>query len=130
MAATKIINAVTASNAITVEAWVQPANITQDGPSRIVTLSQDTLNRNFTMAQGGSGADPPDVFDFRLRTTTTSNNGIPSIRTPSGTATTMLTHVVYTRDAAGSANIYVNGFVQAIQERSEEISQTGMRYTS
>jgi hypothetical protein len=42
----------------------------------------------------------------------------------------MLTHVVYTRDAAGSANIYVNGFVQAIQERSEEISQTGMRYTS
>ena len=112
-AATKVINAVTASNAITIEAWVKPANITQDGPARIVTLSQNTGNRNFTMGQGRWGSDPPDVFDLRLRTTTTSNNGMPSITTPSGTATTTLTHVVYTRDASGSAKTYVNAVSQA-----------------
>ncbi len=113
VAATKVINAVTASNAITVEAWVKPANVTQDGPARIVTLSQTISNRNFTMGQGRWGADPPDVFDFRLRTTTSSNNGTPSITTPSGTATIALTHVVYTRDAAGSATLYLNGVSQA-----------------
>ena len=113
VAATKVIDAVTTSNAITIEAWVKPANITQDGPARIVTLSQNTVNRNFTMGQGRSGSDPPDVFDLRLRTTTTSNNGMPSITTPSGTATTTLTHVVYTRDASGSAKIYVDAVSQA-----------------
>ncbi len=112
-AATKIIDAVTASEAITVEAWINPANITQDGPARVVTLSQNTGNRNFTMGQGRWGSDPPDVFDFRLRTTTQSNNGMPSITSPSGTATTMLTHIVNTRDASGAASIYVNGVLQA-----------------
>ncbi len=113
MAATKIIDAITTSNAITIEAWVKAANVTQDGPARIVTLSQTISNRNFTMGQGRWGADPPDVFDLRLRTTSSNNNGTPSITTPSGTATTTLTHVVYTRDASGSANIYVNAGIQA-----------------
>ncbi len=111
--ATKVIDAITASNAITIEAWVKPANITQDGPARIVTLSQTTGQRNFTMGQGRWGSAPPDVYDLRLRTTATSNNGMPSITTPSGTATTTLTHVVYTRDASGSATIYVNAVSQA-----------------
>ncbi len=102
VAATKVIDAVTTSNAITIEAWVKPANLIQTGPSRIVTLSLNTGNRNFTMGQVAN------TFDQRLRTTTTSNNGLPSITTPSGTATTALTHVVYTRDASGSATIYVN----------------------
>lgn len=122
VAATKIINAVTASNAITIEAWVQPSNITQTGPSRVVTLSQDTSNRNFTMGQVS------DAFDQRLRTTGTSLNGLPSITTPSGTATTALTHVVYTRDASGSANIYVNGFVQATGTVGGDLSNWNASY--
>ena len=112
VAATKVIDAVTTSNAITIEAWVKPANDTQDGPARIVTVSANTSNRNFTMGQGKFGAHPTDVFDFRLRTTTQSNNGRPSITSPSGTATTMLTHIVNTRDATGAASIYVNGVLQ------------------
>jgi hypothetical protein len=96
VAATKVIDAVTTSNAITIESWVKPANVTQDGPARMVTLSVDTGTRNFTMGQGRWGSSPPDVFDLRLRTTTTT-----------------LTHVVYTRDASGSANIYVNAVIQA-----------------
>lgn len=107
-AAGKIINAVRASNGITVEAWVKPAGLTQSGPARIVTLSKDTLNRNFTLGQGPSGGST-QALDARLRTTTTDLNGRPSLSSPHGTLTTKLTHVVYTRDASGTAKLYVDG---------------------
>jgi hypothetical protein len=35
--ATKFINAARATNALTIEAWVTPANITQDGPAHMIT---------------------------------------------------------------------------------------------
>jgi hypothetical protein len=101
--ATKIIEACRTTNEISIEAWVKPANISQGGPARIVTLSQDPGKRNFTMGQSG------DLYDIRLRTTATSTNGIPSVSAPAGSLTEALTHVVYIRDAAGVARIYVNG---------------------
>jgi parallel beta-helix repeat protein len=112
--ATKVIEAVMASEEITIEAWVRPANDTQDGPGRIVTLSRDTLRRNCTLGQGRWGDQPPDVYDVRLRTTETDSNGRPSLMTPSGTLTTDVTHVAYTRSASGLAHIYVNGQEGAI----------------
>jgi len=107
-AATKVINAVKASNAITVEAWVSPANTTQDGPARIVTLSADPHARNFTLGQGVAFAGG-DRYDVRLRTTETSDSGIPSVSTARGTLSVNLTHVVYTRNAAGAVTIYLDG---------------------
>jgi WD40 repeat protein len=106
--ATKFINAARATNALTIEAWVTPANITQDGPARMVTLSPDIWERNITLGQGLWPGQPNDTFDIRLRTTDTSDNGQPSITSPSGAASTNLTHLVYTRDAAGTATLYVN----------------------
>jgi hypothetical protein len=102
-AATKVIEACQATNEISIEAWITPANTTQSGPARIVTLSSNPSNRNFTLGQGGK------IFDIRLRTTATDRNGRPSVSTPAGSLTTGLTHVLYTRDAAGIARIYVNG---------------------
>ncbi|NOX77094.1 MAG: LamG domain-containing protein, partial [Gammaproteobacteria bacterium] len=104
--ANEVINAVQTSNALTIEAWLIPANTTQSGPARIVSLSQDLYARNFTLGQQQS------AFDVRLRSTATSNNGTPSTGT-AGLVTTALTHVVYTRDAAGVAMIYINGTEQA-----------------
>ncbi len=102
--AAKIIQACQESNEITIEAWVKPANTEQDGPARIVTLSADTGIRNFTLGQEA------DTCDVRLRTTETSDNGVPPIgHTPAGSLTTELSHVVYTRDALGMAFIYING---------------------
>jgi hypothetical protein len=49
VAATKVIDAAKASHEITIEAWVKPANPTQSGPARIVSVSADTSNRNFTL---------------------------------------------------------------------------------
>jgi len=74
--ALKISRPAMRSNAITIEAWIKPANITQAGPARIVTLSQDTGRRNFTLGQKGG------AYEQRLRTTGTSPNGEPSLSSP------------------------------------------------
>ncbi|MBW2554898.1 MAG: LamG domain-containing protein, partial [Deltaproteobacteria bacterium] len=79
VAATKVIDAVKASNEITIEAWIKPANDTQGGPARIFTLSSNTSYRNFTIGQ------QTNTYDVRFRTTSTSLNGIPSVTTPAGT---------------------------------------------
>ncbi|CAN5314369.1 hypothetical protein BH23VER1_BH23VER1_02390 [soil metagenome] len=100
----KIFTALKASNAMSVEAWVTPANTSQAGPARMVTLSTDTSNRNFTLGQDGSR------FEARIRTTTNGNNGdTKKLLSASGTAGTGLTHVLFTRDDAGAATLYLNG---------------------
>ncbi|MEM6376591.1 MAG: LamG-like jellyroll fold domain-containing protein [Bacteroidota bacterium] len=102
-AATKIIDAVTASNEITMEVWVQPANTTQDGPARIMTISEDTGDRNATLGQDD------DKIVARLRTEDVNNNGMPNTETASNMLSTSLLHIVYTRDASGQEYIYLNG---------------------
>jgi len=72
----KIMDALQASNEITLEAWVKPANLTQTGPARIVSFSKDTGYRNFTLGQ------TIDEYRMRLRTTNTTNNGIPEHHWP------------------------------------------------
>ena len=76
--ATKLIEAVKRSKAMTIEAWITPANITQDGPARIVTLSKDPSGRNFTLGQKA------DAYEVRFRTTVTSPNGEPALSSPGG----------------------------------------------
>ena len=112
-AATKVSDAIQVSGELTLEAWVTPANTTQDGPARIVTLSGNASNRNVMLGQGLWGSQPSDLYDVRLRTTTTTLNGTPSLSTPAGTLTTALTHVVYTRDAFGVGTLYIEGVERA-----------------
>ncbi len=121
-AASKVIDAVTTSNAITVEAWITPANTTQTGPARIVSLSLDLYNRNFTLGQQGNR------YDMRLRTTGTSNNGIPSVGTAVGTLTPAQTHIVYTRDANGVVNFYKDGILLSTSSTSGDMSNWDNSY--
>lgn len=116
-AATKVISAGMTNNALTIEAWIQPDNISQDGPARIVTISGDPSNRNVTSGQGYWGQPDTDLFSVRLRTTTNNLNGDnPPVRTDPGTATTNLTHVVYTRDVSGTVKMYINGSAVHVDE--------------
>lgn len=101
--AAKINDACREANAITVEVWLKPANTTQDGPARIVTISDGLDNRNVTLAQDGGR------YQARLRTTVTSLNGLPALQTANGAASTTRTHLVFTRSTNGSARIYLNG---------------------
>ena len=73
--ATKLIEAVKRSKALTIEAWIKPENATQAGPARIVTVSRDSGGRNFTLGQNGG------AYEVRFRTTATSPNGEPSLAT-------------------------------------------------
>ncbi len=116
--AEKIVDACGASNAITVEVWSKTDNLAQTGPGpvRMVSLSGSTTSRNFTFGQDS------DVYDMRLRTTSTNNNGTPSLTTPASTANTELTHTVYSRAADGRASIYVNGIVRVVDNIGGDFS--------
>ena len=105
--AATIIESVRRSGETTIEAWIQPARLDQSGPARIITLSENSSERNFTLGQDG------DRFDVRFRTTKTSGNGLPSLSTPPNSLTTELTHVVYTRGRNGKARLYLNGELSA-----------------
>lgn len=107
--ATKIIQACRQSNEITLEVWIRPANMTQDGPARILSISSNKTQRNATLGQGMHGNHPADLFMARLRTTQTSTNGLPAVVTPAGTASNNLTHVVFTRHIDGRSVLYING---------------------
>jgi len=113
---TKLIEACREANALTVEAWVRPAALDQAGPARIVSLSKDTGSRNFTLGQTDT------TYIARLRTTTTSTNGIPELVSPEGTLTRDLTHVVDVRDSSGIARIYVDGAEKAVGAARGDLS--------
>lgn len=113
-AATKVIQATKRSGELTVEAWVQPSQKDQSGPARIVTLSKDSSQRNFTLGQDGS------KYDVRFRSKNSSTNGLPSLASTGGTAREgRLTHIAYTRTRNGQARIYVDG------KPAGRITQTG-----
>jgi hypothetical protein len=99
---TKIIKTVKGTGQLTVEAWVRPANLKQNGPARILTISRDISNRNFTLGQDGN------KYDLRLRTSNASLNGLPSLASPVKSVSTELTHLTYTREPSGKARLYLN----------------------
>ena len=126
-AATRINHAVRESGEITLEAWVKPASTNQNGPARIVTLSRDLHNRNFTLGQGIYGGSS-SVYDMRLRSSSTDLNGTPSISSPPGSLAVRLTHVVYTRDASGNAKLYVDGEEKASGRVAGDLSNWDAGY--
>ncbi|MEH6466765.1 MAG: PQQ-dependent sugar dehydrogenase [Porticoccus sp.] len=123
-AATKVSNAVQASNAITVEAWVAPANTTQTGPARLVSIPESNSRRNLTLGQTAN------QWIMAFRTSTTGTNGLnPHTGTPEGSATTALTHIVYTREASGLAHFYVNNELVATETVSGDSSNWNSGYS-
>ena len=106
----KIYNACTATDEISISAWVSPASTTMSGPTRVVTFSEDAYLRNFTL--GVEGLD----WITRLRTTQTSLNGMPNLE--SGTVATRIMHVAYTRNSSGEELFYVDGVEKASGTRS------------
>ena len=114
--ATKIIEKVRQTGEITVEAWVQPAKLNQSGPARIVTISRNSSNRNFTLGQDGN------KFEVRLRTTKTNNNGQPSLGSLNKSLDLRLTHIVYVRGKAGVAKIFINGKLSSKKQVDGELS--------
>lgn len=111
--ATALTAAIAKSQAITIEAWVKPATMGQSGPARIVTVSQNPGQRNLTLGQQA------DTYEVRLRTTATSENGIPAVTTTTPAAG----HLQATRDEDGSyAMIYVPDSGQTVTVDTSKLS--------
>ena len=93
-----------ASGEFSIEAWVIPANVTQE-MARIVSYSAGDTARNFTLQQTLYN------YDYRLRTDQTSLNGDPELSTPDADEVLQATlqHVVATYDPVDGRRIYVNG---------------------
>ncbi len=104
-ASTKLHDLITATGEFSVEAWVAPANVTQDGPARIVTYSGGSTSRNFMLGQ------TLYQYDALLRTDATDQNGEPALTTNPDDEDLQATlqHVVMTYDPVEGRRVYVNG---------------------
>lgn len=124
-AATKVVARAQASGELTVEAWITPANVTQEGPARIISMSIDPYARNFMLGQeAGTYA-----ARFRADGQPDWDNGSPTIFTTAGTAMAALTHVVHTHDATGDEVLYVNGVEDETFTRTGGLSQWDATYS-
>jgi hypothetical protein len=123
-AATKVVSSAQASGELTMEAWVKPASSTQSGPARIMSMALDTEVCNFFLGQQS------DAYAVRFRASgrDDSETGRPTVLTTPGTATTLLTHVVYTRAADGSEVLYVDGEQDVSFTRSGGLNQWNLGY--
>jgi len=111
-ASAKLADVLQESGEFSIEAWVVPANVTQE-MSRIVSYSAGANTRNFTLQQTLYN------YDFLLRTNAqdanggpvVNLNGDPALSTPDADEVLQATlqHVVATYDPINGRSIYVNG---------------------
>ena len=99
---TKVIDALKASNQSTFEVWLAPANLTQDGPSRMLSIGGDIWNQNFVIGQVG------DDLEIRFLHTGKDSKNNPRLITTDNFLSTELTHLVHTFDGT-TERLYVNG---------------------
>lgn len=110
VAAAKISTAVKASGQATVEAWVIPALVEQEGPARIVNMGIDITQTNFLLGQErGEHA-------CRFRSTGTRTVGSPDLAVSQ--VETELTHLVATLGPDSYRRLYVNGVLRATHATS------------
>jgi hypothetical protein len=103
-ASKKLHDLIKATGEYSIEAWVVPANVTQE-MARIVTYSGGDDARNFTLQQTLYN------YEFRHRSTETSLNGDPRLSTPDADEVLQATlqHVVATYSPVDGRTIFVNG---------------------
>ena len=112
VASAKLHDILVESGEFSIEAWVVPANVTQE-MARIVTYSAGQNSRNFALQQTLYN------YDFLLRTNAedadgnplTTLNGDPQLSTPDADEVLQATlqHVVATYNPIDGRRIYVNG---------------------
>jgi len=113
----KLHDLITSTGEYSVEAWVVPANVTQDGPAGIVSYSAGTTARNFTLGQTLYN------YNFLNRSSETDQNGEAAVSTADAAEIlqTSLQHVVMTFSPTEGRKVFVNG----TQVASEDVETGG-----
>lgn len=101
----KIHDLITSTNEFSIEAWLTPNNVVQEGPARIISYSAGDNDRNFTLGQSQYN------YDFMLKTAESNTNGEPALSTPDADEVLQATlqHVVLTYSATQGRRMYING---------------------
>jgi hypothetical protein len=101
----KIAQLIQATGEYTIETWVVPANVTQEGPARIISYSAGTDVRNFTLGQTLYN------YNYLHRSSTTDGNGEPGHSTADDDEDLQATeqHVVATFDPENGRRLYIDG---------------------
>lgn len=101
----KISEHIKAAGEYSIEAWVTPANVTQEGPARIISYSAGREARNFTLGQ------TLYTYNFLHRSSTTDGNGEQALSTSDADEDLQATlqHVVATFDPVNGRRFFVNG---------------------
>jgi len=103
-ASKKLHDLIRATGEYTIEAWLVPANVTQEGPARIISYSASNDARNFTLGQTLYN------YNYLHRSTTTNLNGSPDLSTNDDDERLQATlqHVVLTYDPTNGRRVYIN----------------------
>ncbi len=107
----KLYDQIVPNNAFTLEAWVVPGNVSQEGPAIMASYSFSDTERNFSMGQ--------TLYSYEFLNRNTASgldvanraNGQPTLITDPDDEDLQATqqHVVMTYDATNGRRIYVNG---------------------
>ncbi|MFN0159305.1 MAG: immunoglobulin domain-containing protein [Bacteroidota bacterium] len=117
--ALKVILGGMLANALSVEAWIRPANDDDDDDDDLVDAGEDDEDKiarivsnasKQTMKLRNFSLESSDGrYIGRLRTTQTDNQIQPNVTSPDEVVDDALTHLVYTRSQEGVAKLYING---------------------
>ena len=88
---------------LSIAVWLNPQNLKMVGPARIVSLSADPGNRNFTIGQ------VQDRINFRVRTPLTGNNGSKVSLTSTPILNSRMPQLIVATFYRGETKIYYNG---------------------
>ncbi len=104
-ASRKLYDRIATVGEYSIEAWVAPANVTQEGPAEILSYGDGGVNRNFLMGQTQYN------YEFLNTSSRTNSRGEPSLSTADADEDlqAVLQHVVMTYDPVQGRRIYVNG---------------------
>ena len=111
------------SGEYSIEAWVVPANVSQQDRT-IIGYDLGNNARNFNLAQNLYN------YEFRNRTSTSDANGEPVLATPDAAEVLQATlqHVVITSSPTDGRRIYVNGVEVAADPVATPINTWGNNY--
>ena len=113
----KLYDEITATGEYSIEAWVFPANVSQNDSARIISYSNNTVERNFAVGQSLYN------YDFLNRSSVTDADGRPMFSTADAdeSAQAALQHIVMTFHPDTGRQIYVDG----VLTRSEDPDPQG-----
>ncbi|MDJ0737868.1 MAG: VanZ family protein [Nostocaceae cyanobacterium] len=105
--ATFINQRISKTSEFTISTTVATANTDQNGPARIISISKDSLRRNFTLGQEGT------ALDLRLRTPLTGENGSElKLKIPGIFVDTKPHHIIITY-SQGTLQVYIDNVHRA-----------------